>query len=184
MVQNIFFELSIVVAAATLVSIFMKIIKQPLIIGYIITGIVLGPFALNLVQPSDTLVTFSEIGIAFLLFIVGLNLNFKTLKDVGVIALITGIAQVAITFVAVYFISKFLGFSGISSLYISGALTFSSTIIVVKLLLDKHDMDTLYGKIAVGLLLVQDFIHRRLACRAFQAWRFQPSSKWLSPSRL
>ena len=158
MAQNIFFELSIVVAAATLVSIFMKIIKQPLIIGYIITGIVLGPFALNLVQPSDTLVTFSEIGIAFLLFIVGLNLNFKTLKDVGVIALITGIAQVAITFVAVYFISKFLGFSGISSLYISGALAFSSTIIVVKLLLDKHDLDTLYGKIAVGLLLVQDFI--------------------------
>src|SRR3989338_1183080 len=109
-------------------------------------------------MPSDTLVTFSEIGIAFLLFIVGLNLNFKTLKDVGVIALITGIAQVAITFVAVYFISKSLGFSGISSLYISGALTFSSTIIVVKLLLDKHDLDTLYGKIAVGLLLVQDFI--------------------------
>src|SRR3989338_10283244 len=158
MVQNIFFELSIVVAAATLVSIFMKIIKQPLIIGYIITGIVLGPFALNLVQPSDTLVTFSEIGIAFLLFIVGLNLNFKTLKDVGVIALITGIAQVAITFIVVYFISKFLEFPSISSFYIAAALTFSSTIIVVKLLLDKHDLDTLYGKIAIGLLLVQDFI--------------------------
>lgn len=158
MVQNIFFELSIVVAIATLLSIFMRIIKQPLIIGYIITGIVLGPFALNVVQPSDTLVAFSEIGIAFLLFIVGLNLNFKTLKDVGITALIAGISQVVVTFISVYFISKFLGFSGTSALYIGGALTISSTIIVVKLLLDKHDMETLYGKMAVALLLVQDFI--------------------------
>ena len=158
MAQQIFFELSVVIAIATFVSIIMKLIRQPLIIGHIITGIILGPFALNLVQSNDTLVAFSQIGIAFLLFIVGLNLNFRTLKDVGKLALVIGLCQVAVTFVIGYVIAVFLGFSNTSALYLSTALTFSSTIIVVKLLADKHEIDSLHGKIAIGLLLIQDFI--------------------------
>ncbi|MBI2656273.1 cation:proton antiporter [Candidatus Woesearchaeota archaeon] len=158
MVQSIFFELGIVIAIATLISAIVKFIKQPLIIGYIITGVIIGPVALDLAHSSDTLVAFSQLGVALLLFIVGLNLNFKTLKEVGFVSLAIAIGQVLFTFVIGYVISTLLGFSGTSSLYISTALTFSSTIIIVKLLSDKHDLDSLYGKIAVGILLVQDFI--------------------------
>lgn len=158
MAQQIFFELSIVIAIATLVSIIMKLIRQPLIIGHIITGIILGPFVLNFVQSTDTLIAFSEIGIAFLLFIVGLNLNVRTLKEIGSVALMTGIGQVIFTFIIGYAICIMMGFSTIASLYISIALTFSSTIIIVKLLSDKNDLETLYGRIAIGFLLVQDFI--------------------------
>ncbi len=158
MVQNIFLELSIVIAIATLMSVFMKLLKQPLMIGHIITGIILGPLVLNVVKSSGTLIAFSDIGVAFLLFIVGLNLNFKTLKHVGMLSFVAGISQVILTFIVGYLLAIALGFSNSSSVYISIALAFSSTIIVVKLLLDKYDLESLHGKITVGLLLVQDFI--------------------------
>jgi len=154
---GIFFELGIIIALAAVSSVFMKLIRQPLIIGYIAAGIIAGPLFLNLAQ-SDAFIAFSQIGIALLLFIVGLNLDFKTLKQVGAVSLLTGIGQVLFTFIISYAVSNLLGFSAISSLYISIALTFSSTIIAVKLLSDRHDMDSLHGKITVGFLLVQDFI--------------------------
>ena len=157
MAQGIFFELGIVIALAALASIFMKLIRQPLIIGYILTGIIAGPLFLNLAQ-SDTFIAFSQIGIALLLFIVGLNLNFKTLKQVGAVSLLTAIGQVLFTFIISYAISALLGFSPMNSLYIGIALTFSSTIIAVKILSDRHDMESLHGKITVGFLLVQDFV--------------------------
>src|SRR3989338_7192771 len=116
MAQNIFFELSIVVAIAVFISILMRLIRQPLIISYIITGIIVGPLFLDFVHTSDALVAFSQMGIALLLFIVGLNLNFNTLKDVGLVSLITGIGQVLFTFIVGYIISTFLGFSSISAL--------------------------------------------------------------------
>jgi len=151
MVQNIFLELSIVIAIATLMSVFMKLLKQPLMIGHILTGIILGPLVLNIVQSSDTLITFSDIGVAFLLFIVGLNLNFKALKHVGMLSFAAGICQVIFTFIAGYLLAMALGFSSSSSVYISIALAFSSTIIVVKLLLDKYELESLHGKIAIYL---------------------------------
>lgn len=158
MAQGIFFELSIVILIAMIISIVMKMLRQPLIIGYILTGVVAGPFFLDLVQSSDFLAGLSEIGIAFLLFIVGLNLNLKTLKEVGFVSFLAGFGQVGFTFIIGYAVSLNLGFSGIESAFISMALTFSSTIIVVKLLSDKKDIDSLYGKITVGILLVQDLV--------------------------
>lgn len=158
MAQNIFFELSIVILIAMVISIVMKMLRQPLIIGYILTGVIAGPFLLNLVKSSDFLVGLSEIGIAFLLFIVGLNLNLKNLKEVGFVSFLVGFGQVGLTFLIGYMVSLNLGFSSIESAFISMALTFSSTIIVVKILSDKKDIDSLYGKITVGILLVQDLV--------------------------
>jgi len=136
----------------------MKIFKQPLIIGYILSGIIVGPFFLNLVRESETLNIFSEMGIAFLLFIVGLHLSPKVIKEVGKISLITGVGQIIFTSLIGYFIGILLGFSKITSLYIAVALTFSSTIIIMKLLSDKDALEKLYGKISIGFLLVQDLI--------------------------
>lgn len=154
--MDIFVELSFILIITVIVSAIMKILKQPLIIGYIISGIIASPYFLDLINSEETIKVFSQIGIALLLFIVGLSLSPKIIKEVGKVSLITGIGQILFTSIIGFFISKLLGFSTISSLYISLALTFSSTIIIMKLLSDKKDLEKLYGKISVGFLLVQD----------------------------
>ncbi len=157
--ENIFFQISIILFIVLLVSFIMRILKQPLIIGYILSGIIIGPFILNLLSgTTGTLQTFSHLGIAFLLFIVGIHLNPRTIREVGKISLITGIGQVIFTSLIGYLIGVWLGFSAITSLYIAIALTFSSTIIIMKLLSDKNALNKLFGKISIGFLLVQDFI--------------------------
>jgi len=154
--MEIFVELSIIIGITVLIAGIMKILRQPLIIGYILTGIIVSPYGLDLVRSTETIGVFSQIGITLLLFIVGLSLSPKVIKEVGKVSLITGIGQIAFTSLFGFWISKLLGFSTIVSLYIAIALTFSSTIIIMKLLSDKKDMGRLYGKISVGFLLVQD----------------------------
>ncbi|GAG16612.1 unnamed protein product, partial [marine sediment metagenome] len=89
---------------------------------------------------------------------VGLNLNPRIIRDVGKVSLVTGVGQVIFTSLIGFFIGQLLGFSTMTSIYIAIALTFSSTIIIMKLLSDKGDMETLYGRIAIGFLIVQDLI--------------------------
>ena len=156
--SSLLFKISLILLLATILSIIAKLLKQPSILAYIITGILLGPLFLNIATPTETIHLFAEIGIAFLLFLIGLNLNFSTLKRTGKSSIIIGILQIIVTTFFSYLLSKALGFSNVESLYISLAITFSSTVIIVKLLSDKNDIDTLYGKILVGLLLVQDFV--------------------------
>lgn len=156
--ENIFLQISIILLIVLGVSFIVRLLKQPLIIGYIISGIIVGPLMLNLIPNTETLQTFSEFGVAFLLFIVGIHLSPKVIKEVGKISLITGIGQVVFTSVIGYFIGIWLGFSPVTSAYIAVALTFSSTIIIMKLLSDKDSLDRLFGKISIGFLLVQDLI--------------------------
>ena len=151
-------ELGIIILIATMLGFIAKILKQPLILAYIITGIIVGPFALNLIQSYDLMHTFSQLGAAFLLFLVGLHLSSKVMHEVGKISVITGVGQVVFTSLVGYLIALLFGFAHLEALYIAIALTFSSTIIIVKVLSDKNDLDTLYGKISIGFLLVQDFI--------------------------
>jgi len=155
---EIFVELSKILIVTIIVAGFMRFLKQPAIIGYILSGIIAGPFVFNIINSTNTLTAFSQIGIALLLFLVGLNLNPKVIKDVGKIALITGMGQVIFTATIGFIISKLLGVSTINSLYIAIALSFSSTIIIMKLLSDKRDLESLYGRISIGFLIVQDFI--------------------------
>ena len=155
---TIFIELSKILIVTVIVTGFMKLLKQPAIIGYILSGIVAGPFILNIINSTTTLAAFSHIGVALLLFFVGLNLNPRVIKDVGKIALITGLGQVIFTTSVGFIIAKLMGFSTLVSVYISVALAFSSTIIIMKLLSDKKDLESLYGRISIGFLIVQDFI--------------------------
>jgi len=155
---GIFIELSLILAVTIVVSGVMRFFKQPLIIGYIFSGIILGPLVLNVINSTDTLSAFSKIGVAFLLFMVGLNLNPRVIKEVGKVSLVTGIGQVLFTCFIGFAIARLLGLSIVVSLYICIALAFSSTIIILKLLSDKGDLETLYGRIAIGFLIVQDLI--------------------------
>jgi len=154
--MEVFIELGIIIAITVLITGIIRLLKQPMIIGYIVSGIIVSPYFLNIVKSTETISVFSQIGVTFLLFIVGISLSPKVIKEVGKVSLITGIGQIIFTSLVGFFISKLLGFSTIVSIYIAIALTFSSTIIIMKLLSDKKDTEKLYGKISIGFLLVQD----------------------------
>lgn len=145
-------------AIAAILGIVFQLFKQPAILAYILTGIIVGPFGQFQFRNTDDLHALAQLGITLLLFMVGLELRFSQLKSVGKVAIFTGLSQIFFTSLVGYVISVALGFPPLASLYIAVALTFSSTIIIVKLLSDKKDLNSLYGKISVGFLLVQDFV--------------------------
>lgn len=158
MLESLFLQLGFIIVIAVILSGVMRLLGQPFLIGYILTGILVGPYFLNIAGPQEAIATFSKFGIAFLLFVVGLSLDPAKIKNVGFTSLVTGVGQVLFTSGLGFLIARFLGFGYLTAGYIAVALTFSSTIIVVKLLSDKKEMDTLHGRIAVGFLVVQDLI--------------------------
>jgi len=133
-------------------------LKQPILISFIAIGILCGPSFLNLMDYGDSIEMLSKLGISLLLFIVGLKLDIKTVQSMGRVALATGLGQILFTSLVGYLLASLLGIDHINSLYIGIALSFSSTIIVVKLLSDKKEIDSLYGRIAIGFLIVQDIV--------------------------
>ncbi len=158
MLQSLFFQIGLVLVLAAATSLLVYRFRQPLMIGYIIAGVIIGPSIFGFAKTSEAFHAMSEIGVAFLLFTVGLSLNWRRVKEVGGIALASGIGQVLFTTILGYLIGLAAGLDSISSFYIALAFSFSSTIIIVKLLADKEDLDRLYGRIAVGFLIVQDII--------------------------
>lgn len=155
---SIFAELSLIIALSAGMAMIMRLIRQPLIIGHILTGILVGPSVLHLIQTPDTIEVFSNIGIALLLFIIGLGLNPKVIKEVGRVATFAGVLQVIFTAAFAYGGGIILGLTRTESIFFGVALSFSSTIIILKLLSDKKEQNRLYGKVATGMLLVQDIL--------------------------
>lgn len=153
-----FNELAIIVLVATAISVIMRLLRQPLIVGYIIAGILVGPSFLNTLHSTELIETLSKIGIMILLFVVGLHMSPKVIKEVGKVSIMTGGGKFIITALVGFGISVLLGFNQTTALYIAIGLAFSSTIVILKLLSDKGDLNKLYGKISVGFLLVEDII--------------------------
>ena len=158
MLESLFFEIGAIIILAALLSFVAYALRQPLILAYIVTGMLAGAAALNLARSPEIFEGLSQIGIAFLLFMVGLGLNWRSMREAGGSALATGIGQVIFTSIVGFFIADALGFDVLTSIFLSVAFAFSSTIIIVKMLMDKDDADTLYGRISIGFLLVQDLV--------------------------
>lgn len=156
--DSIFPGLSLIIVVATLVALFMRLIGQPLIIGHIITGILVGPAILHLSKSPEVLTIFSEIGIALLLFVIGLSLNPRIFKEIGKVAATIATTQIIVVGAVGWLVGRFLGFGQTESVFIGLALVFSSTIIALKLLSDKKEQTRLYGKITIGILLFQDAV--------------------------
>lgn len=156
--ENPFYEFTFIVLFAAILGAIGQLLKQPLIVVFIALGILVGPSVLDIVKSKENIELLAHIGIAILLFIVGLKLDLRIIKSVGKIALMTGLGQVLFTSLIGYFIGIAMGFPSLHSFYIALALTFSSTIIIVKLLSDKKEIDSLHGQIAVGFLIVQDIV--------------------------
>jgi len=155
--DNIFYDIGLVIIFATFAAYFAKLIRQPLIPAYVIAGVVMGPL-LKLITASGTISTLSEIGIAFLLFIVGLEIDFKKLANVARVSIFGGLVQMLILFNLGFLVAIYMGFMKLEAVYLGLIITFSSTAVVLKLLSDKNEIDTLHARLIIGFLLIEDIV--------------------------
>lgn len=155
---DLFTEMAVLLLVAAVVGAVGIRLHQPLIVAYIAVGILVGPSMLGWVSADDQIDLLAKFGIALLLFVVGLKLDLHIIRSMGPVALATGLGQVAFTSIIGYLIGLAFGMPPVTALYVAVALTFSSTIIIVKLLSDKREIDTLHGRIALGFLIVQDLV--------------------------
>lgn len=156
--ESFFSALALAIVIATAMALFMRLIRQPIIIGHILTGIIVGPSVLAILKSPDTINVFSNLGVTLLLFIIGLGLNPKVIKEIGKVAAAVGLIQVAIIAGFGLWVGQALGLDYRQSLLLGVALSFSSTIIILKLLSDKREQNRLFGKITIGILIFQDLI--------------------------
>jgi len=152
------FEIGIIIILATIFAFLIKALKQPIIPGYIIAGILVGPLFLGLINNENLITSLSEIGVAFLIFTAGLEIKFKKLKEVGKTTAIAGTLQIVITFAIAFLVSILFGANNSSATYIGLIIAFSSTMIVFKILSDKREINSLHGRIIIGILLIQDVV--------------------------
>jgi Kef-type K+ transport system membrane component KefB len=154
----LFYEIAALLVLAAGVGFIGLMLRQPLIVSFIAVGIIAGPSVLNIARSDAQIDLLAELGIAVLLFLVGLKLDFNLVRTLGPVSLVTGLGQVIFTTVFGFLIGLALGLDPRTALYVAIALTFSSTIIIVKLLSDKREIDSLHGRIALGFLIVQDVV--------------------------
>ncbi|MEM2933177.1 MAG: cation:proton antiporter [Candidatus Pacearchaeota archaeon] len=143
---------------AAILALISKLLKQEFILAYIVAGIVIGPLALGLIKDKVMINGFAEIGITFLLFTVGLEMNYKKLKESLGISAVAGIIQVVTVALVSFFILIAFAFSKTEALWLGIAIAFSSTIVVTKILADKNELNTLHARFIIGIMLVQDLL--------------------------
>ncbi|MDA7510830.1 cation:proton antiporter, partial [Verrucomicrobia bacterium] len=150
-------NLGVMIIAAAVFALIARRLRVPTIVGYLLAGVFLGPLT-NLVGNAEAVSLISEAGIVLLLFLVGLELDFAKIRDLGKIALLSGTGQIVVTLLLSLGCCLLLGFDLQTSLVMGAALTFSSTVVVVKVLAEKKELDSLHGRIGIGVLLVQDLV--------------------------
>ncbi|MCO5169828.1 MAG: cation:proton antiporter [Planctomycetes bacterium] len=154
----VFLEVTILLALAAGLGLLGLALRQPLIVAFLAVGIVAGPGALGVIRSTEYVGLLAEIGVSVLLFVVGLKLDLGLVRTLGKVAVATGLGQVSFTSLFGLLLCLALGLDLVTSVYVAVALTFSSTIIIVKLLSDKREVDALHGRIALGFLIVQDLV--------------------------
>jgi len=156
--SSLLWNIALVLLAATVLAYISGVLKQPLILGYVLAGIIIGPLGLGLITEEADIKTMSELGIAFLLFIVGLEIDLRRIRDIGFSAAVASLTKSILVGGMGFLIAMGLGFPRVESLYIGLVVAFSSTMVVIKLLSDKNKLDTLHGRIILGMLLMEDVL--------------------------
>ena len=154
--ESTFSEFAILLLISAVAGAVAVRLRQQLLVAYIIVGILVSPAVFGFVRAEEQVALLAQVGITVLLFVVGLKLDLHHVRNIGPVALATGLGQLTFTILIGFLLSLALGMGSMEALYIAVALTFSSTIIIVKLLSDKRELDALHGRIAVGFLIVQD----------------------------
>ena len=155
---EVFHEIALMLLIAAGVGVLGAIARQPVIVSFIAVGILAAALFDSGAETMAQISFLAELGIAILLFLVGLKLDVRLISSLGPVALATGLGQVAFTAFFGFLIGLALGLDPVTAVYVAVALTFSSTIIIVKLLTDKRELETLHGRIALGFLIVQDIV--------------------------
>ena len=185
--DDLLYSIGICVGAASLLAVVGWRLRQPLILAYLLTGVVIGPVGLKWVTSQASIGTVAEIGLILLLFIIGLEIDVKKLASAGAPVLVTGALQVPICFALGLAFFYAIGVRNVTGnyalLYLAACMALSSTLVVVKLLYDKHELDTLPGRITLGVLIIQDMwavlmlavqpnlLNPNLLPLAFSLWR-------------
>lgn len=156
--DNIFLQLAVILGLACLFGFVTKLVKLPLIIAYLSVGLLISFTALFDPNLSVVLHFLPEIGVAFMLFLVGMDLDLREIRSLGKPILATAVFQVIITTLIGSSIAQWFGFAEIESWYLGVGLALSSTVVVVKILSDNKDLNSLYGKLSLGILLVKDLL--------------------------
>lgn len=155
-IENEFYAFGVILGVAVVFGLIGTLLRQPLLVAFIAVGIAVGPAWLDVASSNEQIELLASIGISLLLFVVGLKLDLAVIRTMGRAALAAGAGQLLVTTALGLVLSLALGFGGVESLYIAMALTFSSTIVIVKVLSDKREIDSLHGRLSVGILIVQD----------------------------
>lgn len=156
--ENIFYAVTAIIAVAVVVGLIAILLRQSLVIAFIAVGILVGPVGLDMIGDQEQMRLMAQIGIAVLLFLVGLKLDLHMVRTVGAVALAAALIQSTIVALGGFFLARAFGFSPIASLVLAIALVDASTIVIVKLLSDKREIESLHGRIAVAITVLQDFI--------------------------
>jgi Kef-type K+ transport system membrane component KefB len=155
-VHNAYAELVLLLVAAALAGLIALRLRLPLLLGYILVGVLAGPVGFGWLGAREDIQLFAQIGLTLLLFVVGLRLDLHIIRTLGRTALIAGAGQILITGVLGYLLALALGIPPAATPLVALGLALSSTIVAVKLLSDRHEIDALHGRLALGILIIQD----------------------------
>ncbi len=149
-------EFVIILAAAVLIIFISNRLRLPSIVGFLLTGMLIGPFGLNLVAQVEVIEVFAEIGVVMLLFFIGLEFSVPHLKGIRREILCGGGSPAMVTTAVVFALVSLGGFSPSEKVFFGFLIALSSTAIVLKILADRGELETPHGKLSVGILLFQD----------------------------
>lgn len=148
-------ELAVMLSLACVIGYVAMRFRLPLVMAYLLAGVALSALSLS---GSTILHTLPEIGIAFVLFLIGMELNLSEIRALGRPIIVATLFQITVSSVAGFALATFFGFSGIEAGVLGIALAFASTIVIVKMLSEKRDTASLYGKLSIGILLIEDLV--------------------------
>jgi CPA2 family monovalent cation:H+ antiporter-2 len=149
-------DLLIVLATAIVGGMLARWLRLPVILGYLAGGVAIGPHALSFVSDPATISSLAEIGVVLLLFAIGLEFSLKELLKMGRVAIIGGIAQIVLTAAVGFGLGRGVGLRVTGAAFFGFIIAMSSTMVVLKILMDRGELDTSHGRIMLGILLVQD----------------------------
>ena len=153
-------DIAVCIIVAWILGIVAQLLKQPLILAYLVAGFAIGPVGIGLVQDQESIETISQLGLLLLLFMIGLEIDLKKMFTAGRLILATAAIQIfGACLLGVLFFRAFgfpLRAGSLDALYLAVAASLSSTVIIVKILYDKRELDTFAGRLTVGVLVMQD----------------------------
>ncbi|MSU75913.1 hypothetical protein EXS54_00335 [Patescibacteria group bacterium] len=156
--DSIFLQLGVVIIASAALGLVARLLHQPIVLAYILAGVLIGAGGFNLIPDTVQTQDIATIGIIFLLFLIGLELDVRQVKKVGLVSLMAGVIQMLVVAGGAVAVTLLLGYSIETAIILGLAASFSSTAVVMKRLIDRHELASLHGKVSVGILLLQDVV--------------------------